>query len=63
MIGQTADAGDSFKKQASIPLAPCTSLKLAWKEIVQNTALKLAWKEIVHKYGSKTGLEGESTQI
>jgi len=24
MIGLTADAGDSFKKRASIPLAPCT---------------------------------------
>ncbi len=25
MIGQTVDAGDSFKNRASIPLAPCTS--------------------------------------
>jgi hypothetical protein len=24
MIGQQADAGDNFKKRASIPLAPCT---------------------------------------
>jgi hypothetical protein len=23
MIAQTVDAGDNFKKQASIPLAPC----------------------------------------
>ncbi len=25
MIGLTADAGDSFKKRAAIPLAPCIS--------------------------------------
>jgi len=24
MIGRTAEAGDHFKKRASIPLAPCT---------------------------------------
>ncbi len=26
MIGLTADAGDNFKKRASIPLAPCISI-------------------------------------
>ncbi len=26
MIGLTADAGDTFKKRASIPLAPCIKL-------------------------------------
>jgi hypothetical protein len=35
MIGLTADAGDTFKKRASIPLAPCIcflSLRSSWKQ-------------------------------
>ncbi len=30
MIGLTADAGDHFKKRATIPLAPCMSRRRNW---------------------------------
>jgi hypothetical protein len=60
MIGLTADAGDNFKKRASIPLAPCIfcERKKIWLSEPQipdpNVSVNVGSGSVYKEYGSAT---------